>query len=409
MSSAAGSFSTFAGTREIKQRAAEVAAHIGLDLPLDEDYGAFGPAQRQLIAIARAIAAKASVLILDEPTASLGAAEADRLFEVVDRLRSQGVAILYISHRMGDIRRLADRVVVLRNGRQVFEQRRPLDLAAAIQQMVGRDLGEALTDRPAGPSGEPVLRLDQVQLRADSRPFDLEIRAGEIIAVTGALGSGKSNLLGALFGLRPFVSGRATLDGADWRPSGPAEAIAGGVFLAGEDRWRSSLLPPDTPGGDIAGTIALPHRRKWFPSGVIFGQRERAVAQRAIEELRIRCNGPGDTLDRLSGGNQQKVVIGRWQAAPCRIFLADEPFQGVDIGSRRDLIDAIRSRQGDAATLIATSDVEEAIEAADRIAVMSNHTIVGVHDLRQEKSDSLLASLGILEASEANAAEPQHG
>jgi simple sugar transport system ATP-binding protein len=125
--------------------------------------------------------------------------------------------------------------------------------------------------------------------------------------------------------------------------------------------------------------------------------------------LRIRCDGPGDTLDRLSGGNQQKVVIGRWQAAPCRIFLADEPFQGVDIGSRRDLIDAIRSRQGDAATLIATSDVEEAIEAADRIAVMSNHTIVGVHDLRQEKSDSLLASLGILEASEANAAEPQHG
>jgi simple sugar transport system ATP-binding protein len=152
-----GSFSAFAGTREIKMRAAEVAADIGLDLPLDEDYGAFGPAQRQLIAIARAIAAKASVLILDEPTASLGASEADRLFEVVDRLRAQGVAILYISHRMGDIRRLADRVVVLRNGRQVFEQRRPLDLAAAIRHMVGRDLGEALTDRTGGSSGDPVL------------------------------------------------------------------------------------------------------------------------------------------------------------------------------------------------------------------------------------------------------------
>src|SRR3984957_9616855 len=215
-----GSFSTFAGTREIKHRAAEVAALIGLDLPLDEDCGTFGPAQRQLIAIARAIAAKASVLILDEPTASLGAAEADRLFDVVDRLRSQGVAILYISHRMGDIRRLADRVVVLRNGRQVFEQRRPLDLAAAIRQMVDLKLSEALTDRPTGPSGEPVLRLDQVQLRADSRPFDLEIRAGEIIAVTGALGSGKSNLLGALFGLRPFVSGRATLDGGGDRGRG---------------------------------------------------------------------------------------------------------------------------------------------------------------------------------------------
>src|SRR3984957_17813511 len=231
-----GSFSTLAGTREIKRRAAEVAANIGLDLPLDEDYGAFGPAQRQLIAIARAIAAKASVLILDEPTASLGAAEAERLFEVVDRLRSQGVAILYISHRMGDIRRLADRVVVLRDGRQVFEQRRPLDLAAAFRHMVGRDLGEVLTDRAADSSGEPVLRLDQVQLRADSRPFDLDIRAGEIIAVTGALGSGKSNLLGALFGLSKFASGRAVLDGVEWSPKGPADAIAGGVFLAGEDR-----------------------------------------------------------------------------------------------------------------------------------------------------------------------------
>jgi simple sugar transport system ATP-binding protein len=405
-----GSFSTFAGTREIKKRAAEVAAHIGLDLPLDEDYGAFGPAQRQLIAIARAIGAKASVLILDEPTASLGASEADRLFEVVDRLRANGVAILYISHRMGDIRRLADRVVLLRNGRQVFEQRRPLDLAVAIRHMVGRDLGKALTDRAGGASGEPALRLDQVQLRADSSPFDLEIRAGEIIAVTGALGSGKSNLLGALFGLAKFASGRALLDGVEWRPNGPADAIARGVFLAGEDRWRSSLLPQDTPGGDIAGTIALPHRRKWFPTGVISRRRESVFAQRAIEELGIRCNGPSDTLDLLSGGNQQKVVIGRWQSAPCRIFLADEPFQGVDIGSRRDLIDAISARQGNAATLIATSDVEEAIEAADRIGVMRDHAIVGVHDLRQETSDSLLASLGILEVSEsAGAAERPHG
>ena len=169
-------------------------------------------------------------------------------------------------------------------------------------------------------------------------------------------------------------------------------------------------MPPETPGSDIAGTIALPHRREWFPGGVIVRQRERAVAQRANDDLRIRCNGPGDTLDLLSGGNQQKVVIGRWQAAPRRLFLADEPFRGVNIGSRRDLIDAIRSGQGNAATLIATSDVEEAIEAADRIAVMRDHAIVGVHGLRQEKSDSLLASLGILEASEsAGSTKSRHG
>jgi simple sugar transport system ATP-binding protein len=403
-------FPAFVGNKGINRKAAEVAAQIGLNLPLEDDFGALGPAQRQLIAIARAAAAQASVLILDEPTASLGAAEAERLFNVVDRLRGQGVAILYISHRMNDIRRLADRVVVLRNGRQVYEQSKPFDLAAAIRQMVGRDLGTALIGQTSKSVGKPILRLDQVRLREDSEPFDLELRAGEIVAVTGALGSGKSRLLGALFGLTRFASGRAALDGDEWCPSGPADAIAAGVFLAGEDRWRSSLLPPETPGGDIAGTIALPHRRKWFSTGLIRRQREREVARHAIEELKIRCKGTDDTLDLLSGGNQQKVVIARWQAAPCRVFLADEPFQGVDIGSRRDLVDAIRSRQGGAATLIATSNVEEAIESADRIAVMRDHVIVGVHDLRHEKSDSLFASMGVLEASEsADATEPRHG
>jgi simple sugar transport system ATP-binding protein len=187
------------------------------------------------------------------------------------------------------------------------------------------------------------------------------------------------------------------LDGKEWRPRGPADAIAEGVFLAGEDRWRSSLLPPLTPGSDIAGTIALPHRRKWFPAGLIRPERERRAAAKAIEDLGIRCRGASDTLDLLSGGNQQKVVIGRWQAAPYRLLLLDEPFQGVDVGARRDLVQAIRSGPPGAATLIATSDAEEAIEAADIVVVMRDHTIVGVHDLRRESADSLLASLVAIE------------
>ena len=191
------------------------------------------------------------------------------------------------------------------------------------------------------------------------------------------------------------------IDGSPWRPEGPAQAIDGGVFLAGEDRWRSSLLPPITPGADIAGTIALPFRRRWFPYGIVDERRERNVAGRAISTLGIRCRGATDTLDQLSGGNQQKVVIGRWQATPCRLLLLDEPFQGVDIGARRDLIDAARVGQRDGATLIATSDVEEAIEAADRVAVMHDHTIVGLHDLQAEGGGSLFASLGAIEAGEA--------
>jgi simple sugar transport system ATP-binding protein len=175
--------------------------------------------------------------------------------------------------------------------------------------------------------------------------------------------------------------------------------------MAGEDRWRSSLLPSVTPGGDIAGTIALPHRRSWFPWGVVNDRRELDASDRVIRKLGIRCRGSRDTLDRLSGGNQQKVVIGRWQSAPCRLLLLDEPFQGVDVGARRDIVDALRADRRDGATLIATSDVEEAIEVADVVAVMRRHSVVGLHDLGASGAGSLLAAIAALEADDGDKKE----
>lgn len=400
-----GRIGQFVGKRRLRQRAQTVAAGIGLDLPLDRDYAELGPAHRQLIAIARAVAAKASVLIFDEPTASLGATEAGRLFEVIDRLRSRGVGVLYISHRLADLRRIADRIVVLRNGQVVAGQSRPLKLSAAIQAMIGRDLRELSVSRSGRIAGKVVLNLAQVQLRPSSAPFDLSIHAGEIVAVTGALGSGKSRLLGTIFGLSRIAAGKFYLHGKAWQPSGPGAAIADGVFMAGEDRWRSSLLPPAVPGADIAGTIALPHRRRWFPFGFVLQSRERAVAGKAIRTLGIRCRHPADTLEMLSGGNQQKVVIGRWQAEPCQLLLLDEPFQGVDVGARGDLIAAIRSARHGSTTLIATSDIEEAVEVADVVAVMRNHAIVGLHDLRLGDASSLLKALSAVEATESRTIE----
>jgi simple sugar transport system ATP-binding protein len=396
-----GGIGTFVGRRYLHQRAKTVAAGIGLDLPLECDFGELGPAHRQLVAIARAAAANASVLILDEPTASLAAMETSRLFDVIDGLRKRGVGILYISHRLADIKRVADRIVVLRNGRLVANQVRPFDLAAAIKAMIGRDLDAIVGKRASGSTGQTILHLDQVRLTPAAEPFDLSIRAGEIVAITGALGSGKSRMLGALFGISRIASGRMNLNGLPWHPKGPADAIAGGVFMAGEDRWRSSLLPPVTPGADVAGTIALPHRRRWFPVGFVRSRYEHAAARHAIEALGIRCDGSSDSLDLLSGGNQQKVVLGRWQAAPCQLLLLDEPFQGIDVGARRDLIAAIRGGRLDSATLIAASDVEEALEVADIVAVMRNQTISTLHDLRTTSALSLLAAISAVEASEA--------
>lgn len=395
-----GGFGAVASFGKIRRKALEVAAQIAPDLPVDEDFGELGPAQRQLVAIARAATAQASVVIFDEPTASLGAAEADRLFDVIDDLRSRGVGVLYISHRMRDIRRLADRVVVMRNGQIVFSQSRPFDLTQSIQHMIGRELERTDRGGSTEADGAPYVRMEGIRLVDSGQPFDLDIRKGEILAITGALGSGKSRLLGSLFGTARLAGGTVTIGDGEWTARDPGHSIRNRVFLAGEDRWRSTLLPPLTPGGDIAGTIALPFRRKWFPHGIVNNDREAAVAREAIKLLGIRCGGPRDVLDMLSGGNQQKVVISRWQAERCRLLLLDEPFQGVDIGAREDLIHALRAGQKNGATLIATSDVEEAIEAADRVAVMRDHTIVGVHDMRVDGHDSLIQSLGAIEESE---------
>jgi simple sugar transport system ATP-binding protein len=395
-----GGMGALISRRRLSARARAVADGIGLDAPLDQDFGALGPAHRQLVAIARAVAADAPVVILDEPTASLSALEAERLFSVIDRLRRRGVGVLYISHRLGDIRRIADRIVILRNGRGVADQAKPFDFAAAVRAMIGRNLIEAERPPASDRALRAVLRMAGVRLIPAAASFDLDIHAGEVVAVTGALGVGKSRLLRALFGLAPIAFGSVEIDGAPWRPAGPAEAIAGGVFMAGEDRWRSSLLPAATPGGDIAGTIALPHRKSWFPRGVVDNRRESEVSDRVIRKLGVRCRSSRDTLDLLSGGNQQKVVIGRWQSAPCRLMLLDEPFQGVDVGARRDIVDAIRADRREGATLIATSDVEEAIEVADVIAVMRSHSIVGRHDLCASGGSSLIEAIAALETNE---------
>jgi simple sugar transport system ATP-binding protein len=396
-----GRIGAFAGKRKLRQEAEKVAAGIDLDLALERDFGELGPAQRQLVAIARAVAANASVVIFDEPTASLATIEAERLFDIIDRLRVRGVGVLYISHRLADIRRIADRIVVLRNGQVVDEEFSTVDLTGAVAAMVGRDIAKVGASRPRREGGEPILRLNQVRLTCSAKRFDLAVHAGEIVAITGSLGCGKSRLLGALFGLSMVVDGEVSFKGGSWQPKGPAEAIARGVFMAGEDRWRSSFLPPSVPGSDIAGTIALPHRRSWFPFGLVRANREQAAAREAIEALGIRCSSSLDTLDLLSGGNQQKVVVGRWQAAPCELLLLDEPFQGVDVGARSDLIAVIRTQGRNRATLVATSDVEEALEVADIVAVMRNQSIVGLFDSRTGHASSLLAAIGAVEASEA--------
>ena len=361
----------FVSRRSVRRAAVQIAERAGFDLPLDADFGEIGPADRQMVAIARAISAEARVLILDEPTASLSPREAARLFEVLEGLKARGLAILYISHRTADLARLADRAVVLRGGQVVADMARPIDFDRALAAMIGRPIDSAHAQARAA-SGGTVFELDGVRLHANAPRIDLAVAQGEIVAITGPLGAGKSRLLATLAGAEKLVAGALRLNGQNFAPRGPADAIAAGVVLAGPDRHRSSFVPPDWPGGSVAGTIALPHLRHWFPLGFVRAERERRAAAAGIARLGIRTSGPWARLDTLSGGNQQKVVLARWQAEPTRLLLLDEPFQGVDVGARADIIASLRADRA-TATLIATSDPEEALEVADRIFAIDHH------------------------------------
>ena len=379
----------FVSPASIRRQAAAIAEASGFSLPLDRDFADIGPAERQLIAIARAIASQARVLILDEPTASLSPAESERLFAILDGLAARGLAILYISHRTQDLRRLASRVLVLRGGREAASFVRPIDFTAALEAMIGRPLaGAHISAREV--AGDVALQVTALRLRRDRRPIDLAVRSGEVVAITGPLGAGKSRLLLTLFGALPIVCGEIWLDGRPWRPRNPAEAIAAGVHMAGEDRRRTSLTPADWPGGTVSAAIALPHLTRWFPGGFLRGGIERSHALEAIRRLGIRASGHEARLDTLSGGNQQKVVLARWQAVEPRVMLLDEPFQGVDVGARADIAAAVRA-QSEVATLIATSDPEEALEVADRIFFLDDR---GLRPFSEPAADVGSASPG---------------
>lgn len=357
----------------VRKQARKVLDRAGFDLPLDRDYADLPPAERQLLAIARAVARDASLLILDEPTASLSGREAERLFAVLADLRQRGHAILYISHRIADLEVLADRALVMRGGRIVSEARRPIDFSKAVESMIGRSI-QPDRDRQPATSGSAVLILRDARVRDHALPLDLEVREGEVVAITGVLGAGKSRLLSAIFGLHPLSARTMMIDGKPYRPRSPREAIDRGVFMAAEDRHRSSLMPSGWPGSTIAGTIGLPHLARWFPSFLTIGARDLHEANNAIRRLGIKAASGRAEIASLSGGNQQKVILGRWEAEPCRLLLLDEPFQGVDIGARADIIRAIRSNSR-RATLIATSDPEEAHAVADRIIELDRYTL----------------------------------
>lgn len=364
----------FVDARRMREEARRIAGAIGLDVDVRAIVGDLGVAERQLIAIARAMAQDPKLLILDEPTSSLSAAEADRLFGVLDRLRETGVAILYISHRMSDIRRIADRIVSMRDGQisGIFETQ-PLDYEGAVTAMLGHAMTSVDIDIPD--RGEEVLRLDGLRLSSGAAPIDLSVHRGEVVAVTGLLGSGKTQLASILFGTARPAGGRMLLRGAPYAPKSAEAAIAAGVFMCPKDRATNGVIPDF----DITRNLTLPFLSRHAQLSFMRPASERGTTREMIGELGIVCQSPSDGIGTLSGGNQQKVMVGRWLAEASNVLVLDEPFQGVDIRARRDIGQYIRRTAGARATIVFVAELDEALEIADRIVVLHEAALVGEH------------------------------
>ena len=381
-----GTMPRFLGRRTIRERAAAIADAMALRLDLDVPVEQLSPSDRQQLIIARALARSPRVLVLDEPTSTLSAAESERLYDTIRLLASKGVAVIFISHSLTEIEALCDRVIVLRDGRV----RGTFTAPVARTEIVAAMLGELVALEPpadAVVSGEEVLGIDGVPALRGGPAVSLSVARGEVVGLTGLIGAGKTELLEQVFGARPLLGGRLRLRGRPFAPASPADAVKAGVALVPEDRASLALIPD----WSVTRNLTLPFMRTYERFGLMRAGDERAAAIGFIERMDIRAEGPDATITSLSGGNQQKVVVARWLQAGSSLLLLDEPFRGIDVGSRRTIVQGLRA-QRDRAILVASSDPEEILEVADRILVMAAGGIVG--ELRShEATTSLLARL----------------
>ncbi|MGC4053502.1 MAG: sugar ABC transporter ATP-binding protein [Paludibaculum sp.] len=337
--------------------------------PLQADWMVqkLSPAGRQLVEILRAIAHGSSLLIFDEPTSSLPDVESREVFRIVRAMRERGTSIIYITHRMEELRELGDRVTVLRDGETVFTgEIAETTTAELIRHMVGRPL-EAVYQREPLPPGAEMLRVEGLGRRGVLHGISLKLHAGEVVGLAGLIGAGRTELCRAIFGVDPIDAGAITVRGERVRIRSPRDAVRAGMALIPEDRQRSGLAV----GLPVAQNLLMASLEQVSSFGFLQPVRAQAVVAGHSARLNLKSASPRQPAGKLSGGNQQKVVIGRWLARGANIFLFDEPARGIDIGAKIEvfrLIDELA--RGGAAVLMVSSELQELLQVADRILVM---------------------------------------
>lgn len=366
----------FVMREEMRLRAQVLLDRLGFGLPADTMLAGLSPGKKQLVEIAKALATNARILIMDEPTASLSQSECEKLFQVIHRLRDEGVSVIYISHRLPEIARVADRVMVLRDGENVGElSREEITHDAMVRLMVGREMSEFFQHKTRE-RGEKVFVADHLRTQQHSgHELSLQLHAGEIVGLAGLVGAGRSELLRAMAGMDAVVSADMSLDGKKYAPTSSHDAIERGVVLVPEDRKEHGLLLDFS----VKDNIALASLIKLSRWGLWRNNRaENQLAEEQIKDLQIKASQPTQRAGQLSGGNQQKIVIGKWLATAPRLLLLDEPTRGIDVGAKREIYHIMEdlAAQGKC-VFFASSDLEEILTLADRVYVMHEGKIMG--------------------------------
>lgn len=361
--------------RKLNEKAQRRLVEYGFEsvLPIHLMGDELSSAQRQLVEIMRALKSGVRVLALDEPTSSLTDDEVERLFTLVRRLRDEGVAIIYVSHRINEIKRLCDRIAILRDGRLVAVKPSPeLNEAEIVRLMVGRDLSDVFHRRPAG-KGREILRVEELYSNWHNG-VSLHINAGEVVGFSGLIGAGRSELAKVIFGELPKNSGRILLEGQDITVRRPDQAIAKGIGFAPEDRKREGLVLMRS----VLENASMAILRQLSRFHIVRSGLEQTVVRRFVEKLQVRTPSLEQEVGKLSGGNQQKVVLARWLAAKPKLLILDEPTRGIDVGAKAEIYRLINELANDGlAIMFISSELPEILGLSDRIYVMQNGRITG--------------------------------
>ena len=362
---------------------------LGLNVPPSMAVSSLTVGQMQLVEIAKAMLLDARIIVMDEPTASLTSGESERLFALIEELKRDGRSIIYISHRIPEVLRLADRIVVLRDGENAGEiSRSEASAERIVSMMVGRPLSAWFPKRR---EAEELLDDVSVSVRDLRVPgargtVSFEAHAGEILGFAGLVGAGRTELMQTLFGVTPALGGEITLGGERFMPRRPRDAIDRGVYLAPEDRKHHGLVLPMT----VAENTSLPDIGRYSRLKFLRRDREKLIAADTVKTLRVRTPSIRQRVKNLSGGNQQKIVLGKWLAMRPRVLILDEPTRGVDVGAKAEIYDQIISLARKGITiLMVSSDMEEILGLSDRVAVMHERRLVGLVDRDRIDQESL--------------------